>query len=59
MTKINEQIEEIKRVKGVIKKTKSIYAKWDYTKYLNKLIEDLRLYCLYRNYDFKEIIKTC
>lgn len=57
MNAVNRQLEEIKRLKRAINKTKSQYIKNDYSKNIRKLQKELKEYCQYRGYNYKEIIK--
>lgn len=56
MKAVVRQLEEIKRVKEAIKKTDSPYLKQDYQKHLRRLENELREYCYYRGFNYKEII---
>lgn len=56
MKAVVRQLEEIKRVKEAIKKTDSPYLKQDYQKHLRRLKGELREYCYYRGFNYKEII---
>ena len=56
MKAVMRQIEEINRVKEALKKTESPYLKMDYQKNLKRLKKDLREYCYYRGYSYREII---
>ena len=50
-------IDEIKRKKEAVLKTKSTYLKNDYSKSIRQDMEDLKEYCEYKGLDFKELIK--
>ena len=43
-------------VEEALKKTYSPYLKQDYQKHLKRLKKDLREYCYYRGFNYKEII---
>lgn len=49
-------VDEIKRMKAAIDNTNSAYLKNDYAKGIRRLQNELREYCGYRGYCFKEII---
>ena len=57
MKAIERHIEEMNRYKQAIDNTKSICLKNDYYKKLNKMFKELKLYCIYREYDFNTIRK--
>lgn len=57
MRAVNNQLEEIKRLKRAINKTKSQHLKNDYLKNIRKLQNELKEYCFYRGYNYKKIIK--
>ena len=50
-------IDEIKRKKEAVHKTKSTYLKDDYSKSIRQDMEDLKEYCEYKGLDFKELTK--
>lgn len=57
MKAVERQINEIKRYQQAIEKTKSAYLKNDYSRCISRLINELREYCTYRNYNFKVIAR--
>lgn len=57
MNALEEHINEIKRFKGAIAKSNSTYLKNDYSKHLMFLMKELKIYCKYRGYNYKEILK--
>lgn len=57
MNALERHIDEMKRYKQAIDKTKSICLKNDYYKKLGRMYKELKMYCMYREYDFKEIRK--
>lgn len=57
MKAVNKQVEEIKRLYGAINKTSSKHLKNDYTKNIKALKRDLKEYCSYKGYNYKEILK--
>ena len=57
MKAVERQIEEIERCKKIFNSTNSVYMKNDYAKAIRRLINELREYCKYRGYNFKEIIR--
>lgn len=50
------QVAEINRVSEAIKNTQSPYLKRDYEKNLRRLKKELREYCYYRGFNFKQIL---
>ena len=56
MRAVMRQLEEINRVKEAIHKTESPHLKQDYQKHLKRLKKELREYCYYRGFAYKEII---
>ena len=56
MKAVMRHLEEIRRVEEALKKTDSPYLKQDYQKHLKRLKKDLREYCHYRGFNYKEII---
>lgn len=57
MNALERHIEEIKSYQEAIDRTDSVYLKNDYYKKINKMFNELKEYCLYRQYDFKEILR--
>lgn len=57
MKAVNRQLEEIKKYKIAMEKSKSVYLKNDYAKCIHRLKKELREYCKWRGYNFKEIMK--
>lgn len=57
MKAVERQLDEIRKYQKAMNKTNSCYLKNDYSKCISRLINELREYCKYRNYDFKEIIR--
>lgn len=49
------QVDEINRLLAAHKKTDSCYLKKDYAKAINRKTKELKQYCLYKGYDFKQI----
>jgi hypothetical protein len=58
MNAIERHIEEIIRYKQAIERTKSVYLKNDYSKCVRSLKKELKEYCSYRGYNYKEIVKA-
>lgn len=56
MRAAREQVEEIKRLKAAVEKTKSEHLKNDYSKNIKTRTSELREYCAYRNYNYKKLI---
>ena len=56
MKAVMRHLEEVRRVEEALKKTYSPYLKQDYQKHLKRLKKDLREYCYYRGFNYKEII---
>lgn len=50
------QVAEINRVTEAIQNTKSPYLMRDYEKNLRRLKKELREYCYYRGFNFKQIL---
>lgn len=50
-------VDEIKRLQAAMKRSKSMQLKNDYRKKINRHIKDLKIYCNYKNIDFKEVEK--
>lgn len=50
-------VEEIKRKKKALVKTKSEYLMLDYLKSIRSDINELRIYCKYKKLDFSELKK--
>lgn len=48
-------IDEIKRLQMSCIKSKSIYLKKDYSKKIKSLKRDLKEYCFYKKYNYKNI----
>lgn len=57
MKAIERHIEEIKMYKAAIENTNSAYLKNDYSKKISRMINELKEYCYYRDYDLKAILK--
>jgi hypothetical protein len=55
MKALLREIEEINRMKTAIKTTSSNYVKTDYIKNIKKRLQDIKLYCKYKNYNYDEI----
>lgn len=58
MKALQRHIEEIMRYKQAIEKTNSAYLKNDYSKCIYEMKRELKEYCGYRGYNYKEIIKN-
>lgn len=52
-----KQIDEIKRMQEALTKTDSKRLKSDYSKRIARLKADLKEYCGYRGFDYREIIE--
>lgn len=50
-------IDDINRMIDSVNKSNSKYLKNDYRKNINRLIKELRTYCIYRNINFNELKK--
>lgn len=55
MKAVMRQVEEINRLLTALKKTDSKYLKHDYTKAIKLKTKELKEYCFYKGYDYKEI----
>lgn len=56
MNALERHIEELKSYQQAINKTDSIYLKNDYYKKIDRMFKELKEYCKYRKYDFKEVL---
>lgn len=57
MNALERHINEMKVCKKAMMKTQSIYLKNDYAKKFHRMNKELKEYCFYRGYDYKEILK--
>ena len=57
MKAAREHIEEINRMYVAVEKTKSQYLKNDYSKNIHRMKKELKTYCGYKGYDYKELSK--
>lgn len=57
MKAAREHIEEINRLYASIKKTNSQYLKNDYSKSIYRMLDELKEYCKYKGYSYKELTK--
>lgn len=57
MNALERHIEEIRNYKQAINKSNSAYLKNDYSKKIQRMKNELREYCKYRGFNYKEIIE--
>lgn len=57
MKAAREHIQEINRLYKAMHKSKSQYLKNDYSKRIHNMKKELKTYCGYRGYNYKELMK--
>ena len=55
MKQVLKEVEDIKRMREAISKTKSDYLINDYKKAISRKIRDLKEYCTYKGLNYKEL----